>query len=195
MRVANGFQGHSLANSRLGDCKRPILRGFGDMGRFLAMLLGIAGGLIGSQAPGFTLQYMQNLQGRVDELRPIVEEFDSKISAAGYTRATALAECTTATGLLDALCDGYEYQVMRFELLTAHLEELNAASEWTRPMVLAQTYYKEIAESVYEQFEPAVPVTVQGAAYAGGGFAVLWGGSTAIFGLLGSLLGGGRRYA
>ncbi len=165
------------------------------MGRFLAFILGLAGAVIASQGPGFTLQYMQNLQGRVDELRPIVEEFEANVEQHGYTRATAMSECTTAEGLLDALCTTYRSAVVRYELLTAHLAELNAASDWVRPLILARTYYKDIAESVHEQFEPAIPATLQGAAYAGGGFAVLWGGASFIFGILGAMFGGGRRYA
>jgi len=165
------------------------------VGRFLAFILGIGGALIASQGPGFTLQYMQNLQGRVDELRPIVEEFDAKIGEHGYTREKAMAECSTATGLLDALCSTYRTTVTRYGLLTVHLAELDAATDWTRPIVLARSYYRDIAESVYEQYEPAIPATIHGAAYAGGGFAVLWGGASFLFGILGAMFGGGRRYA
>lgn len=163
------------------------------MGRFLAFLLGVAGAVLGSQGPGFTLQYMQNLQGRVDELRPIVEEFDANIAQYNYTRAQALSECETATGLLDALCTTYVSTVERYELLNAHLTELNGIDEIKRPLILARTEIRDITMSVYEQFKPAVPATMDGAIYAGGGFAVLWGGSSALFGLLGAMAGGGRR--
>ncbi|MEM9496043.1 MAG: DUF2937 family protein [Pseudomonadota bacterium] len=165
------------------------------MGRLLAFLLGIGGAVLASQGPGFTLQYMQNLQGRIDELRPIVEEFETNVAQYGYTRDTAMAECSTATGLLDALCSTYRTTVNRYELLSVHMDELKAAGEWMQPIVLARTYYREIATSVYDQFEPAVPATIQGAAYAGGGYALLWGGSSFLFGILGSMFGGGRRYA
>lgn len=164
------------------------------MGRFLAFLLGIAGAVIGSQAPGFTLQYMQNLQGRIDELKPIVEQYDADMAAYGYTREETKEECRTATDLLDALCNGYETTVNRYEALVAHLEDLNAASDYVRPLVLAKTQMRDITESVYEQFEPAVPVTIHGFVYAAGGFALLWGGASFIFGLLGAIFGGGRRY-
>ena len=163
------------------------------MGRFVAFLLGLAGAVLASQGPGFTLQYMQNLQGRVDEMRPIVIEFETNVAQYGYTRATAMSECATAEGLLDALCTSYRTTVVRFELLDAHLKQLNEASDWVRPLVLARTYYKEIAESVYKQFEPAVPANIHGAAYAAGGFAVLWGGASFFFGLIGSMFGLGRR--
>ncbi len=164
------------------------------MGRFLAFLLGIAGALVGSQGPGFTLQYMQNLQGRIDELAPIVQEFDANIAQYGYDRERAIAECQSAEGLLDALCTAYVSAVERYELLTAHMAELEAASELARPLVLAKTQIEDITLSVYDQFKPAVPATTDGAVYAGGGFAVLWGGASFLFGLLGGMTGG-RRYA
>ena len=165
------------------------------MGRFLAFLLGIAGAVIGSQGPGFTLQYMQGLQNRVDELRPIVEEFDANIAQYDYSREKALNECETATGLLDALCVTYVTTVTRYEILTAHLTELESVSDTVRPLMLAKTQMQDITTSVYKQFKPAVPIAVDGLIYAGGGFAVLWGGGSFIFGLLGGLFGGGRRYA
>ena len=165
------------------------------MGRFLAFILGIGGALIASQGPGFTLQYMQNLQGRIDELRPIVEEFDTNVGQYGYSRMQAMDECKTATGLLDALCQTYVDTVHRYETLSAHISVLNAADDYTRPLILAKSQMIDISESVYKQFEPTIPATVHGAVYAAGGFGVLWGGSSFIFGLLGAMFGGGRRYA
>lgn len=166
--------------------------------RFIAGVAGIAGAVIGSQAPGYTLQYMQNLTGRVDELRPIVEQFDADVGKYGYTRDRALIECETADGLLEALCTGYATTIRRFELLSAHLEELKAAGPYVRPLILMREaaeneVIRDIGESVMKEFKPAVPVTLDGAAYAAGGFAVLWGGLTFIFGFLGALFGFGRR--
>ncbi|MEQ1930408.1 MAG: DUF2937 family protein [Parvularculaceae bacterium] len=166
--------------------------------RFLAGVAGIAGAVLGSQAPGFTLQYMQNLTGRVDELRPIVEQFDADVARYGYTREKALGECETSTGLLEALCTGYATTIRRFELLSAHLAELQAAGIYVRPILLIREaaeneVIRDISESVMKEFKPAVPVTLDGAAYAAGGFAVLWGGLSFIFGFLGAIFGGGRR--
>ncbi|MGE0409036.1 MAG: DUF2937 family protein [Amphiplicatus sp.] len=164
------------------------------IGRFLALLMGVAGAAAGSQAPGFTLQYMQNLQGRIDELRPIVEAFDANVAGYGYTREAALAECEAATGLLDALCGGYATTIRRYEALTVHFATLAGAGDLKRPLVLATSYKREIADSVMEQFKPAVPASADGAVYAGGGFGLLWGGLSMIFGLIGSMFGA-RRYA
>ncbi len=164
------------------------------MGRFVAFLLGVAGAVLASQGPGFTLQYMQNLQGRLDELETIVEQRDADVATYGYTRETAMAECRTATDLLEAMCDGYVRDVDRLAYLTSHLATLNAATDYTRPLILARSFDRDIAMSVKTQFEPAIPATIHGAIYAAGGFAVAWGGSSFLFGLLGAMFGG-RRYA
>jgi hypothetical protein len=171
------------------------------VGRFLAFVGGVAGAIAGSQAPGFTLQYVQNLSGRIDELRPIVEQFDADVARYGYTRARAIAECETAEGLLDALCSGYSTTIERYEILTAHYAELMAASEYARPIFVMKgaaenQIVREIALSVKKEYKPAVPATLDGAAYAGGGFAVIWGLLSFLFGILGGVFGGGgRRHA
>jgi len=72
---------------------------------------------------------------------------------------------------------------------------LEGASDYVRPLILAKTQMRDITESVYEQFEPAVPATVHGLVYAGGGFALVWGLASFLFGMIGAMFGGGRRYA
>ena len=163
------------------------------MGRFLAFILGIAGALLASQGPGFTLQYMQNLQGRVDELTTIVQTHDAEIAKYGYNRDKALSECRQAVDLLEAMCANYRMAVERLDYLTNHLSELTSVSNYMRPLILAKTYDRDIAESVKEQFEPAIPATIDGAIYAGGGFAVAWGLPLIVFSILGGMFGGGRQ--
>lgn len=165
------------------------------IGRFIAILMGVLGAAGGTQAPGFTLQYMQNLEGRLAELRPIVRQFDEDVGQYGYTRKQALLECATADGLLEALCNGYETTIRRYEDLSAHMAVLAGAPDLKRPLVLAKEVKRDIAQSVMEQFEPTVTISTSGAAYAGGGFAVLWGGLSFIFGIFGALFRGERRYA
>ena len=152
--------------------------------RIISMLAGAGGALAVSQAPGFTAAYMQNLEGRVDELRTIVERFDENIARIGYDRTRALSECRTATRLLGALCDGITQDVARYERLSAHRAELLAAEPWARPVILAKSPEMDVAESAWGAFEPAVPVTATGAGYAAAGFAGAWGVLTVLLGLL-----------
>ncbi len=163
------------------------------MGRFFALLLAIIAGIGGSQAPGFTLQYMQNLNGRVDELRPIVRQFDAEVGRFGYDRARALDECSNADGLLEALCSGYSTTIRRFVELSAHLDLLRSTKPLMKPIVLAQNFKKDIVESTRKEFEPAIPATLDGAVYGGGAFVIVWLVFSLLFGGIGSLFGGGRR--
>lgn len=165
------------------------------MGRFLAFLLGVAGAVIASQGPGFTLQYMQNLQGRVDELTTIVATHDAELAKYGYSREKAVEECRQAVDLLEAMCSNYRTAVERLHYLQGHLSELNSVSDAMRPLALARTYDRDIALSVKDQFKPAVPTTIDGAIYAAGGFAVAWGLPLVVFSIIGGMFGGGRRYA
>lgn len=152
--------------------------------RIISTLAGAAGAIAVSQAPGFTQQYMQNLEGRVDELRTIVERFDASIAAIGYDRDRAVEECLDAQQLLGALCDGVTQDIARYETLVAHQAELLSAAPWARPVVLAKNPQTDIAKSAYERFEPAVPATPTGAGYAGAGFAGGWGILTIVLGLI-----------
>ena len=154
--------------------------------RLLSLAAGLAAGVATSQAPGFTLQYMQNLDGRVAELRVIVERFEENIARIGYDRMAALGECAEADPerLLGVLCDGIVQDIARYERLSAHQAELTAAAGWARPAVLARTVDRDIAESVMDRFEPAVPATATGAGYAGAGFVGGWGLLTVLGGLL-----------
>ena len=153
--------------------------------RLFSLAAGIAAGVAASQAPGFTLQYMQNLDGRVAELRTIVERFDENIARIGYDRMKALQECGEADPerLLGVLCDGIVQDIARYEFLTAHQAELTAAAGWARPAVLAKSFDRDIAESAMDRYEPAVPATATGAGYAGAGFVGGWGLLTVLGGL------------
>ncbi|MBB4658566.1 DUF2937 family protein [Parvularcula dongshanensis] len=156
------------------------------IGRLLAFVVGAAGAVAASQAPGFTLQYMQNLEGRVAELRTVIDRFDAEIVRIGYDRASALEECETATRLLGVFCRGINADIARYERLSAHQARLVSAEDWVRPLVLARSPERDVTESTLDQFEPALPVTPVGFGYAGGGFVLAWLAASAVFGVLGA---------
>lgn len=138
--------------------------------QYLCILVGIAGGVLFSQLPGFTVQYMQNLNGRLDELEPIVEEFRMDVAVYNYTLESALEECEYAHGLLDALCETFEDILLRYQELRQHQEDLHEISPYIRPIQLLRTVHGDIASSVWEEFEPVVPTSDHGLVYLGVGF-------------------------
>jgi hypothetical protein len=142
---------------------------------YASILAGVLGAVVISQLPSFTLQYMHNLNGRLDEIRPIVQEFAADLVPYNYTVATALAECQISDGLLDVLCDSFAEIVVRYDMLFAHYEMLQAQTDYRRPLVLATgTAHRDIVESVMEEFQPAVPVDDAGLVFAGVGFVASW---------------------
>ena len=163
------------------------------MARFLAFLLGVLGAVASSQAPEFTQQYMQNLTGRVAELEGVVARFDEDAARSGMGRSQALDTCLRDERPEGGIsCLGRAEDVRRYERFRDQLAELDATSEWQRPITLARNPDRDVVMSTKAIFKPAVPTTLVGGGYAAAGFALLWGVSAALFGMIGGLFGRGR---
>ncbi len=162
------------------------------LGRFLALVLGIAGVVAGSQAPNFTAHFMQNLEGRVDELGRLAQDITSDRERLGYTRKMAKAACEAAEAeMVREDCNRAEETLDRFDALMALQTKLKDASGWERPILLAQTAMSDtrvrgFAENAMKEFQPAVPTTAEGAGYAAGTGGGLWAIGRLLFGLLGA---------
>ncbi|MEM9838053.1 MAG: DUF2937 family protein [Pseudomonadota bacterium] len=163
------------------------------MARLLAFILGILGGVGSSQAPEFTQQYLQNLTGRVAALTDVVARFDEDAARSDMSRDQALQVCLAddrPNGTMS--CLGRAEDVAQYERLSMQLSTLEATDDWQRPIYLARDYDPDVLASTKEKFQPAVPTTLVGGGYAAAGFAVLWGISAMIFGLIGGLFGRDR---
>jgi hypothetical protein len=169
-------------------------RGVDMIGRLLSLLAGLAAMVAVSQAPGFTLQYMVGLESRIAELKIIVDKFDGIAREMGVSRDQYVADLRAAnrestTKTADVIEDSFK----RYSELVAHNEALTAASPLMRPITLAQTYMKDIAEPILKDYQPAVPATPEGFIYGGGGFLAGWALASIVFGAIGGIFGGGRR--
>ncbi len=166
-------------------------------GQFIARLAGVAGIVFGSQAPGFTGQYMQNLTGRVDELAVVVEKYDAIVEDLGVTREGYVDDLRAAgRESTDKTAVVVEDTYARYEDLLLHQKVLESAEPWRRPLVLARGSKADVVESTASQFDWSIPLTAEGAGYALGGGTVIWGSLAFVFGLVGSMFGmGDRRYA
>lgn len=155
------------------------------MSRFIAFIMGLLGAVGTSQAPGFTQQYIQNLNGRVDELRQVVIRFDEDAVRSEMTREQALASCEADERVPGTLsCVGRAEDVARYEELSSQLRQLEMADAWQQPIHLARSFDEETLQNTRENFEPAVPVTAVGGGYAAAGFALLWGLVAMVLGLI-----------
>lgn len=167
------------------------------LGRILALILGIGGLVAGSQAPNFTTHFMQNLEGRVDQLRLESAQALRRLEEAGMTRNMAKAACAASeTEQQKANCETTEQIFVSYDTLREVQEELDAEGDWRRPLVLAQRtaqdgVVREFAQNATKNYEIAVPVTVQSAGYGGGLGLATWIIFRLLFGLIGAPF---RRY-
>lgn len=150
----------------------------------------IGGGLLAvalSQFPEFAQQYEQRLGGAVDQLKIVIADFDASAERAGLTREQALESYdTTGDQFLTDRGQDMKSAFSRFEKLEAHLQTLESAGPVEKVTGFAQYYDPEVGGRALETFEPAVPVTFEGFAWAGAGL-------VAGYALVAGLFAGGRR--
>lgn len=152
------------------------------MRRILSIFGGLALGLALGQFPEYAQQYLQRLGGAVDELAIVTEDFDRAATAAGLTRIEALGRFagSTDTFLVDRGLS-MAATFARYQHLSAALARIRGANAIERFTLLPEFLDTEIGARALEDFQPAVPVTMEGFAYAGGGFLV---GYLAVSGLI-----------
>ncbi|WP_324751613.1 DUF2937 family protein [Roseovarius sp. Pro17] len=140
----------------------------------LARALALAGGLAGaagfSQFPEFSQQYVQRLGGAVDELGRFVAEFDADAAEVGLTRAAALADLGQGSAIGAQRAESMADVIVRYQRLSADLATLRDAGPFTRAYRMRSFADAEIAEAAWEEFKPAVPLTMAGGIFAGAGF-------------------------
>ncbi|WP_272009360.1 DUF2937 family protein [Roseovarius sp. ZX-A-9] len=144
-----------------------------------------AGGLAGavglSQFPEFSQQYTQRLAGAVDELSRFVAEFDADAAGQGFTRQDALEDLRQGGQMGAARAQTMARTLARHTRLSADLAALREAGPFTRAYRARSFTDPEIVRATWGDFRPAMPLTFEGAVFAGFGFL---GG----LGLLGGLI-------
>ena len=140
---------------------RRIIAGIGALG--LALTL--------SQFPEYAQQYTQRLGGAVDELRVITENFERSASVAGLDRTQALQRYVASNdSFLAGQGSSMTATFARYDYLSATLLRIQNADPITRFQHLPAYLDSDIGRRTLENYQPAVPVTIEGILYAGGGF-------------------------
>jgi hypothetical protein len=140
----------------------------------LMRALTLAGGLAGaaglSQFPEFSQQYVQRLGGAVDELGRVVAEFDRDAADVGLSREAALVDLAKGGAMGAERADTMVTTIDRHARLAGDLAALQAAGPFTRAAQAARFRDTELAGRALENFQPALPLTFEGASFAGVGF-------------------------
>ena len=142
---------------------RRLVAGIGGLG--LAVTL--------SQFPEYAQQYTQRLGGAVDELRVITEEFDRSAASGGLDRVAALRRYESSNdAFLAERGISMAGTFQRYELLRNTLARIEGATPLERLQELPAYLDTDIGRRTLDNYKPAVPVTMEGILWAGGGFLV-----------------------
>lgn len=141
------------------------------MRRMLASLCGIGLALVLSQFPEYAQQYTQRLGGAVDELRVMTEEFDRSAAEGGLTRAAALERYNASNDdFLAGRGTSMTATFQRYDKLTETLVQIQNAGPVERFQSLPAYLDTDIGRRTLENYQPAVPATIEGVLYAAAGF-------------------------
>jgi hypothetical protein len=143
------------------------------MRRIIAGIGGLALAATLGQFPEYAQQYTQRLGGAVDELRVITADFDRAAAAGGLDRTAALARYNASN---DEFLAGRGVSMtatfQRYEELSATLVRIEGAGAVERFQSLPAYLDTDIGRRTLENYQPAVPVTMEGVLYAGSGFII-----------------------
>ncbi|WHO73918.1 DUF2937 family protein [Rhizobium sp. BT03] len=146
-----------------------------SIARIIAIVAGLAGGTVFSQAPEFAQQYRQRIGGAIDELRVIVEDFNRQAADHHLDRQQALN--TYAHSSDDFLRDrGVSMQstITRYETLLAQQLKLGTADPVAKPLVLMREPDDVVFANTWRDFVPSVPVSFAGLVWGAIGFVGGW---------------------
>jgi hypothetical protein len=146
----------------------------GGVDTLVDRVLCVVGAVLFSQVPEFMQQYLQRLGGHLDEARRQLAQFKNAAAQSGLTLDRLIGQTAANADPAVAKLGGVMTDTMtRAEHLQAAHDAILAASLWTRPFVFLRYLEADIARATWRIFQPAVPTTFEGLAYALLGMLVL----------------------
>jgi len=142
--------------------------------RLFDRVLCVVGAVLFSQLPEFMQQYLQRLEGHLDEARLVVSRFKDAAAQSGLSIdqlvAGTVQNPNPAVGRLGGVI---REAVARVSDLASADDALRQATIWTRPFVFVAHLDGGIAKATLAIYKPAVPTTIEGFLYAGIGVMVV----------------------
>jgi hypothetical protein len=156
-----------LCDGRRVAAPRIIRSVFEGAERLLDRVLCVAGAILFSQLPEFMQQYLQRLEGHLDEARLVLSHFRDAAAQSGMSLDQLIAGASkNPDPSMGKLAVVIQQAIARVDHLVAADEALRHASIWTRPFVFFAHVDRGIASATLEIYRPAVPTTAEGLVYA-----------------------------
>lgn len=144
------------------------------LGRALTIATVLIGGLTGAQLPEFSQQYRQRIGGAVDELRRIIDQFDTDARASGLDRTAALQRFTTsADDFLKKRGIAAASDIARLGHLEQQQQRLREDNLILRVTEMPRAD-RDLMKATLRDFEPALPLTAEGGFFAAIGAWLMW---------------------
>ncbi|MBN9084066.1 MAG: hypothetical protein BGP04_17650 [Rhizobiales bacterium 62-17] len=144
--------------------------------RYFALAVALALGLVTSQLPEFSQQYRQRLGGAIDELARVLAAFDADALRLNLTREEGIARMkTNADELVRQQGAHMQENSARLVRLRQQLIEYASAGPLARVGVMLGNFDQDVARRAMDDFEPAVPLTSEGAITTAAGAVAGWG--------------------
>ncbi|MGO7363633.1 DUF2937 family protein [Rhizobium leguminosarum] len=158
----------------------------GQIARIITIVAGLAGGTAFSQAPEFAQQYRQRIGGSIDELRVIVEDFNTQAAEHHLDRQQALnAYALSSDNFLRDRGVSMQSTITRYETLLSQQLHLGTAAPVAKSFVLLGNADDVVFANTWRDFVPGVPVSFAGLVWGAIGFVGGW--------VVAALLGLGAR--
>ena len=153
----------------------PIARSLSEGAeRLLDRILCAVGAVAFSQFPEFMQQYLQRLEGHLDEARLALDRFQDAASKSGMSLEQLVAGAAqNPDKSMGRLGEVVREAMARVNELGNADEALRQASMWTRPFVFLRHADWGIARATLGIYRPAVPTTTEGLVYAAVGIVVV----------------------
>jgi len=141
----------------------------------LDRIFSVIGAVAFSQIPEFIQQYIQRLGGHVDEAQHQVELIKEAAQSSGHTLRAYIEIFITHTDP-SIVHQGQLIQrtIERARELTETLQAMRDASVFAKPFAFLAKIKYPIARATLEDFQPAVPITLESLVYAFIGLFFAW---------------------
>ena len=139
--------------------------------RWLSVAFALVSGVFASQLPEFSQQYRQRLGGALDELNRMLADFDLDAKASNMTRMQGIDKLRTSGDAFVAQRGNRVAESdVRAARLTLQQKNFEGAGSLSRIFVMAKDYDAGLAARAWQDFKPAVPVSMEGFFAAAAGF-------------------------
>ncbi|MSO71605.1 MAG: DUF2937 family protein [Alphaproteobacteria bacterium] len=152
-------------------------------------VVAVLGAAAGAQFPAFYAQYLQRLSGRLDQARIEAGRLAHIAEAAGLRVADYIERLLANADLALRAAGGLHKETLNDSNTLGQAQiDLAGALGFARPLAFARHFDLDLALATLHDFQPAMPLTLEAAAFALAGLLL-----AGMFGRLAFGAGGNRR--